>query len=61
LLQKSKPLLKSIYCVVGTARRDGLQIIAVTLGAGDNNTRIGETMKILDYGFNKYMVLRRDE
>lgn len=47
--------------MVGTARRDGLQIIAVTLGAGDNNTRIGETMKILDYGFNKYMVLRRDE
>ena len=37
-----------------TSKRDGLRLIAITLGYNDTNTRNNETMALLDYGYNQY-------
>lgn len=37
-----------------TAKRDGLRLIAITLGYSNTNDRNSETMALLDYGFNQY-------
>ena len=45
---------KALYCLSGTAERDGLQLIAVVMAAPDFKVRFQETMKLLDYGFANY-------
>lgn len=45
---------KALYCLSGTAERDGLHLIAVVMAAPDFKTRFQETMKLLDYGFANY-------
>lgn len=42
------------YCLVGSALRDGFQLISVVLGEPNNNTRFAETGKLLDYGFYNF-------
>ena len=37
-----------------TAKKDGLRLIAITLGYKDTSTRNDETMALLDYGYNQY-------
>lgn len=37
-----------------SAKRDGLRLIAITLGYSNTNDRNTETMALLDYGFNQY-------
>ena len=47
-----------------TAKRDGLRLIAITLGYDNTNTRNTETMALLDYGYNQYeskTLLKKDE
>jgi D-alanyl-D-alanine carboxypeptidase (penicillin-binding protein 5/6) len=39
------------YCLVFSARLDGLPLIGVLLGAADDDTRWKETKAILDYGY----------
>ncbi|WP_176461683.1 stalk domain-containing protein [Anaeromicrobium sediminis] len=46
------------YCMVGTAEREGFQLIAVTLGTSKSKIRFEETRHMLDYGFENYDVLR---
>jgi len=41
-------------CLVGTAKRDHLRLIAVVLGYDKVATRNQEAMDLLDYGFNQY-------
>ncbi len=45
-------------CFVGTAKRDGSQLIAVTFGVSESTTRYEETMALLDYGFKNFKVLQ---
>ena len=47
-----------------TAKRDGLRLIAITLGYDNTNTRNTETMALLDYGYNQYeskTLLKKDK
>ena len=45
---------KALYCLSGTAERDGLHLIAVVMAAPDFKVRFQETMKLLGYGFANY-------
>ena len=45
---------KALYCLSGTAERNGLHLIAVVMAAPDFKVRFQETMKLLDYGFANY-------
>ncbi|MCL2592374.1 MAG: D-alanyl-D-alanine carboxypeptidase [Defluviitaleaceae bacterium] len=47
---------QALFCISATAERDGLQLIAVILGAPDSVTRFGEAKKLLDYGFANYRI-----
>lgn len=45
---------KALYCLSGTAMRDGMELIAVVMAAPDPKIRFQTTMKLLDYGFANY-------
>ncbi len=45
---------KALYCLSGTAVRNGLHLIGVVMAAPDFKVRFQETMKLLDYGFANY-------
>ena len=45
---------KALYCLSGTAERDGMHLIAVVMAAPDFRVRFQETMTLLDYGFANY-------
>ena len=47
---------KALYCLSGTAERNGLNLIGVVMAAPDFKVRFQETMKLLDYGFANYGV-----
>lgn len=42
---------KAKYCLSATARRDGLNLIAVVMAAPDHKVRFTEAQALLDYGF----------
>ncbi len=42
------------YCLSATAERDGMQLIAVVLGAPSTGERFGSATALLDYGFANY-------
>lgn len=44
---------KAGYCLSATASKDGIDLIAVCMGAGDSKTRNAETKALLAYGFSK--------
>ena len=41
-------------CLSATAQRDGLQLIAVIMGADTSDNRFGSARSLLDYGFATY-------
>lgn len=45
---------KALYCLSGTAEKDGLSLIAVVMAAPDYKARFREVMQLLDYGFANY-------
>lgn len=45
---------EALYCLSGTAERNGLSLIAVVMGAPDPTTRFAETMKLFDYGYANF-------
>ena len=45
---------KALYCLSGTAERNGLHLIGVVMAAPDFKLRFRETMQLLDYGFANY-------
>lgn len=51
---------QSMYCLSGTAVRDGLNLIAVVMGAKSKQTRNSEVAKMLNYGFANYAVIQGD-
>ena len=44
------------YCLSGTAKRDGMQLIAVIIGADTSEIRFASAKKLLDFGFANYAV-----
>lgn len=42
------------YCLVGSAQKDGLELIAVVLGAPSGDATFAETQAILEYGFANF-------
>lgn len=44
------------YCLSGTAERDGMQLIAVVLGASTSDDRFALAKQLLDFGFANYGV-----
>lgn len=51
----------AMYCLSGTAERNGMELIAVVMGAPDPKVRFREVMKMLDYGFANYTVAKGKE
>ncbi len=49
------------FCISATASRDGMNQIAVILGSPDSNTRFQEAIRMFDYGFANYGVVKGDE
>lgn len=47
---------QSKHCISATAQRDGMDLIAVVLGAPDSKVRFQEAAQLLDYGFANYVV-----
>lgn len=46
----------ALYCLSGTAERDGMGLIAVVMAAPDYKVRFWEVMQLLDYGFANYAI-----
>lgn len=44
------------YCLTATAKKDGMRLITVVMNEPDSSKRSADTSKMLDYGFNVYMV-----
>jgi D-alanyl-D-alanine carboxypeptidase (penicillin-binding protein 5/6) len=42
------------YVLVGSGRRKGVELIAVTIGAPTDEARFDGTLRLLDYGFSRY-------
>ncbi len=45
------------YCISATAERDGMELIAVVLGAPTSESRLASVTTLLDYGFANYTVV----
>lgn len=44
------------YCITTTAKRDGMRILSVVMGAETSDKRSEDTVSLLNYGFNTYQV-----
>lgn len=44
------------YCLTATAKKDGMRVIAVVMGAETPKQRNNEVSRLLDYGFNQYTI-----
>ena len=45
------------YCLAATARRDGMELIAVTLGGETSALRFSAATELLNYGYANYQVV----
>lgn len=43
---------KALFCLSATASKEGIDLIAVVMGAPDNNSRVRDAQTLLTYGFN---------
>ena len=51
---------KAKYCLSATAKRDGMNLIAVIMAAPDHKVRFSEAQALLDYGFANCSVYEDD-
>jgi D-alanyl-D-alanine carboxypeptidase (penicillin-binding protein 5/6) len=42
------------YCLVASAKKDGMRLISVVLGAPNDNARTEDSIRLLNYGFRFY-------
>jgi len=49
---------EALYCLSATANRGDMELIAVVLGAENPTVRFQEAMKMLDYGYANYKVVK---
>ncbi len=52
---------KALFCISAAAKRDGMQLIAVIMGAPTRDVRNEIAKKLLDYGFANYKYISYDE
>lgn len=52
---------KAGYCVSATAKRDGMQLIAVVMGAETRDKRNEVARNLLDFGFANYTLMKNPE
>ena len=52
---------KAGFCISATAERDGMQLIAVIMGAETRDIRNAEARSMLDYGFSNFAVYSNEE
>ena len=55
---KTGSTAKAGFCVSATAKRDGMQLIAVIMGAESRDERNSSAKKLLDYGFSNFTLYR---
>ncbi len=46
------------YCLSATAKRDGMELVAVVMGAESSQVRFAACKSLLDYGFATYAVVK---
>ncbi|MBO5701847.1 MAG: D-alanyl-D-alanine carboxypeptidase [Clostridia bacterium] len=51
---------KAKFCISATAKRDGMHLIAVIMGAPTRDIRNAEATKLLDWGFANYSLYKYD-
>ncbi len=49
------------YCLVGTAQRGEISLVAIVTGEPDNNHRVAEAAFLLDYGFSNFMYTQTND
>ncbi len=49
---KTGSMSKAKYCISATASKDGIDLIAVVMGAPDYKARFGDAVTLLNYGFS---------
>lgn len=49
---------EALYCLSGTAKKDDLNLIGVVLAAPDPTTRFEEVIKLFEYGFGNFQVIK---
>ena len=49
---------KAGFCITATAKRDGMQLIAVTLGSDNSKDRNATATSLLDYGFGGWSLVQ---
>lgn len=42
------------YCLVASAKKEGMRLVSVVMGTSGEETRAAESQKLLDYGFRYY-------
>jgi len=52
---------EALYCISATAEKEGMQLIAVVLGAPDPGIRFDGAMKMLDFGYANYALIAKEE
>lgn len=52
---------KAGFCISATAKRDGMQLIAVIMGAPTRDLRNADARALLDFGFANYGLYQKDE
>lgn len=52
---------KAGFCVSASAKRDGLHLIAVIMGAETSDLRNASAAKLLDFGFANYSIFSKDK
>ena len=52
---------KAGFCISATAKRDGMQLIAVIMGAETRDLRNADARALLDFGFATYGLYQKDE
>ena len=48
------------YCLSASAQRDGMELVAVVMGADSSKTRFNACKQLLDYGFANFALVRPD-
>jgi len=52
---------EALYCISATAEKEGMELIAVVLGAPDPAIRFDSAMKLLDYGYSNFALIAKEE
>ena len=52
---------EAMFCIAATAEKDGMELIAIVLGAPDPTIRFDSAMKMFDYGYANFAISAQEE